>query len=213
MRVNRGMFIVLEGTDGCGKSTQIRKLKSYLMEQGIYIKLVREPGGTDIGEEVRRILLDKNNKEMTPTAEMYLYAASRAQLVGQVIEPAIKRGKFIICDRFLYSSLVYQGVARGLGVDKVWEANKEAIGDMMPDIAIFLDLPIEKAMKRVKNGNEDRIEQEGINFHKKVYNSYIELCNDKKYNLIKVDADRDIEVIFEEIKSIVNNRMEMMERC
>lgn len=206
MNKGKGLFITLEGTDGCGKSTQLRKIKSYLMDQGIYIKFLREPGGTDIGEEIRKILLDKNNKEMARETEMYLYAASRAQLIHEAVIPAINSGRFVLCDRFIYSSLVYQGMARGLGIDNVWEMNKFAIGKTLPDVAIFLDLPLDKAMRRVKNGNEDRIELEGMEFHKNVYNAYRELCNDKRYNLTRVDADRGIEEIFQDIKTIIEEK-------
>jgi dTMP kinase len=206
MNKRKGLFITLEGTDGCGKSTQLRKIKSYLIDKGIYIKFLREPGGTNIGEDIRKILLDKNNKEMARETEMYLYAASRAQLIHEAIIPAINSGRYVLCDRFIYSSLVYQGMARGIGIDNVWEMNKYAIDKVMPDVAIFLDLPLEKAMRRVKNGNEDRIELEGMRFHQNAYNAYIELCNDKRFNLTRANADRGIEEIFEDIKSIIEEK-------
>lgn len=205
--MKRGLFIVLEGTDGCGKSTQIRNIKTYLRDKGIHTMLVREPGGTDIGEKVRKLVLDSENAEMKPSTEMYLYAASRAQLVQQVIKPAINEGKVVICDRFVYSSLVYQGVGRKLGIDTVWEVNKNALEGMMPDIAIFLDLPIEKALDRIKRGSMDRIEQESTRFHNTVYSSYLKLCSDDKFNLKRIDADREIKEVFADIKDIVDTNL------
>lgn len=205
--MKRGLFIVLEGTDGCGKSTQIRNIKTYLRDKGIHTMLVREPGGTDIGEKVRKLVLDSENAEMKPSTEMYLYAASRAQLVQQVIKPAINEGKVVICDRFVYSSLVYQGVGRKLGIDNVWEVNKNALEGMMPDIAIFLDLPIEKALDRIKRGSMDRIEQESTRFHNTVYSSYLKLCSDDKFNLKRIDADREIKEVFADIKDIVDTNL------
>lgn len=205
--MKRGLFIVLEGTDGCGKSTQIRNVKTYLRDKGIHTLLVREPGGTDIGEKIRKILLDNENSEMRASTEMYLYAASRAQLVQEVIKPAIMDGKVVICDRFIYSSLVYQGVGRKLGIDTVWDVNQKALAGIMPDIAIFLDLPIEKALDRVKRGNMDRIEKENDNFHNTVYSSYIKLCTDEKFKLTRINADRDIKEVFADIKDIIDTNL------
>ena len=136
----KGLFITVEGTDGAGKSTQIQLLTDYLKSKGRNVILKREPGGTEISEKIRELILDVNNKEMSDVAEALLYAASRAQLVQQVIKPALVKGEVVICDRFVDSSIVYQGIARGLGKNMVEEINRFAIDGIMPDITLFFDL-------------------------------------------------------------------------
>ena len=164
----RGIFITMEGPDGAGKTTQIEALSAYLREQGYEVLITREPGGTAISEAIRGILLDPAHGEMKPETELLLYASARAQLVGEVIGPAVDAGKAVISDRFVDSSVVYQGIARGLGVETVYEVNRPAIGEYMPDVTILLDLPAEVGIARKKNQAElDRMEQESLEFHKK----------------------------------------------
>ena len=166
-------FITLEGSEGVGKSTQVRFLKEYCEKNNIDAVFTREPGGSKIAEEIRKIILDPDNSEMTPLCEAMLYSAARAQLMGQVIIPALDSGKLIICDRFIDSTMAYQGFARDLGVKTISSLNETVCGDYMPDVTIFLDLPPDEAFKR-KGGrdNNDRMELQSLDFHKKVYEGY-----------------------------------------
>ncbi len=153
--MNKGIFITFEGNDGSGKTTQIMLLLEYLKQKGIDVITLREPGGTDMGEKIRDILLDNRNKGMSPVAEMLLYAASRAQLVSTVIKPELARNKAVICDRFIDSSLAYQGIARGLGTENVWAVNKLAVDDCLPDITFFMDVDADTAMARREAKGEE----------------------------------------------------------
>ena len=164
------MFITFEGCEGVGKSTQLNFLKEYLNRTSQEAVFVREPGGTSIGEQIRKVILNPNNTEMAPVTESMLYASSRVQLIDQVILPALRAGKIVVCDRYLDSSIAYQGYARGLGADLVKKVNYYAVENCMPDVTIFLDLcPAESF--RATPGN-DRMEQENREFHNKVYEGY-----------------------------------------
>jgi len=200
----RGIFITMEGPDGAGKTTQIEALSAYLREQGYEVLITREPGGTAISEAVRGILLDPAYKEMKPETELLLYASARAQLVGEVIGPAVDAGKAVISDRFVDSSVVYQGIARGLGVETVYEVNRPAIGAYMPDVTILLDLPAEVGIARKKNQAElDRMEQESLEFHKKVAEGYRTLAKRDPERIQTIDATLPIDTICDMIKSKV----------
>ena len=200
----RGIFITMEGPDGAGKTTQIEALSTYLREQGYEVLITREPGGTAISEAVRGILLDPVYKEMKPETELLLYASARAQLVGEVIGPAVDAGKAVISDRFVDSSVVYQGIARGLGVETVYEVNRPAIGAYMPDVTILLDLPAEVGIARKKNQAElDRMEQESLEFHKKVAEGYRTLAKRDPERIQTIDATLPIDTICDMIKSKV----------
>ena len=144
----RGKFITIEGTDGSGKSTQIGLLMDYLNKKGVDVLFTREPGGTPIGEKIREIILDVNNREMAPETEALLYAASRSQHVREKIIPAVEAGKIVICDRFVDSSLAYQGAARGMGMETIMEMNRAALWGIMPDLTVFFDLSPEKGILR-----------------------------------------------------------------
>ena len=201
----RGLFITMEGPDGAGKTTQIERLKAYLAEKGYDVLLTREPGGTAISEEVREILLDPAHKEMKPATELLLYAAARAQLVGEVIGPAVEAGKAVISDRFVDSSVVYQGIARNLGVETVYAVNRPAIGEYMPDVTFLLDLPAEVGIARKKNQAElDRMEQESIEFHKKVAEGYRILAARDPGRIRTIDATLPIDTICDMIKGRVD---------
>ena len=139
----KGKFITVEGTDGSGKSTQLKLLMDYLGTKNCDVVFTREPGGTEISEKIRDVILDINNKEMTDMTEALLYAAARAQHVQQKIIPAINEGKVVICDRFVDSSIAYQGAARGLGTDNIMQINSFALNGIMPDLTLFFDLPPE----------------------------------------------------------------------
>ncbi len=176
----KGKFVTLEGCEGVGKSRQIKMLCEYLDSQKIEYYLTREPGGTGISEQIRGVLLDGKNSAMTDRAEALLYAAARVQLIDEIIKPKTANGQLVLCDRYVDSSLAYQGYARGLGVEFVENINEYAIKNCMPDCTIFLNLPPEQAFKR-KGGVDktDRVELCGLEFHQKVYDGYLALA--KKY--------------------------------
>ena len=199
--MNRGIFITMEGPDGSGKSTQIELLKEYLEGAGYDVLITREPGGNRISEAIREIILNSEYTEMSPVTEMMLYASARAQLIAEVIGPAIESGKAVISDRFVDSSLVYQGMARGLGVETVYEINKVAIGEYMPQLTIMLDLPAEVGISRKKDQKElDRMELESLEFHKKVAAGYREMAQRFPERIKSIDATLPIEEIYGIIK-------------
>ncbi len=202
--MDRGIFITMEGPDGSGKSTQIDLLKEYLESAGYDVLITREPGGNRISEAIREIILNSEYTEMSPVTEMMLYASARAQLIAEVIGPAIESGKAVISDRFVDSSLVYQGMARGLGVETVYEINKVAIGEYMPQLTIMLDLPAEVGISRKKDQKElDRMELESLEFHKKVAAGYREMAERFPERIKRIDATLPIEEIYDIIKGSV----------
>ncbi len=203
----KGLFIVLEGPDGSGKSTMAQMIASYLEDKGHNIVFTREPGGTPIGEKLRDIILDNKNIEMADTTEALLYAAARAQLVAEKIKPLIEKGKTIISERFVYSSLVYQGIGRKLGVNNVKMINDFGLQGIKPDIVLFFDIDPEKALNRkIEINGGDRLEQEDISFHRSVFEGYKEIIKD--YSEIKtINAERTKEEIFEEIKFIIDENL------
>ncbi len=171
--VGLGRFVVLEGIDGSGKSTQARLLAAALRTRGERVVETREPGGTALGEQLRAVVLGSAPGQLADAAEVYVFAAARAQLVTEVIRPALMRGEWVVCDRFLESSLVYQGVARGLGIDAVARANELAVARCVPDLVVVVDVPLEVAAAR--RGGGDRIEAEDAEFHLRVVAGYREL--------------------------------------
>lgn len=203
----KGLFISLEGPDGCGKSTQIAFMKEYFESKGYECVLTREPGGTNISEQIRNVILDKDNMAMQDTTELLLYAAARAQLVGEVIKPSVEAGKIVICDRFVDSSAVYQGMARGLGVETVYAVNAYALDGMMPDVTIFLDMPAAEGIRRKNNQHElDRMELQKAEFHEKVVEGYRKLADSQPERIMKVDAMKSIE----EIRGIITEKLDAL---
>lgn len=207
--MKRGYFISFEGGDGAGKSTQIRRLSAYLEEKGYDVILTREPGGTDIGEKIRRVILDPANKKMSGITEVMLYAASRAQHVEEVIMPALIAGKIVICDRFVDSSIAYQGFGRDLG-ECVMDINQYAVGNCMPDLTFFLKLKPEHSHSRMRNRKKDRIELEAEDFHKKVYAGYESLEKEFPERIIGIDASGTIDEVHEcivmHIEQLLSNK-------
>lgn len=202
-----GIFITMEGPDGSGKTTQIDLLKKYLEHKGYDIVIAREPGGTTIGEAIREIILNPDYKEMGHMTELLLYASARAQLVNQVIKPALAEGKAVICDRFVESSAVYQGIGRGLGVDTVYEVNNFALGDVKPKLTIFMDLDAEDGIKRKKKQAElDRMEQEDLSFHKRVVEGYRQLAKLYPERIVPINATLPIDEIHSMIIQEVEQR-------
>ena len=175
--------------------------------QGYDIIVCREPGGTPISEAVRNVILNKEFTEMGHMTELLLYAAARAQLIEEVIRPALEDGKIVICDRFVESSAVYQGIARGMGIDLVYKVNQFAIGDTMPDLTIMIDLDAEAGISRKKKQAElDRMESETIDFHKKVVEGYRQLASLHPDRIYTVDGSLTIEEIHQKIVSQVNKK-------
>lgn len=167
----RARFIALEGVDGSGKSTQARMLAEALTARGVPVVLTREPGGTPLGEGLRGLLLDGAVTRIGPVAEAYLFAAARAALVEEVVRPALERGAWVVTDRFVDSSLAYQGAAGGLGLDAVWDLNRRAVGDCLPDLAVVIDVPVDVAAER-RCAGPDRIEAQGPGFQERVADGY-----------------------------------------
>lgn len=199
-----GVFITLEGPDGSGKTTMIKLIGEYLEKKGIDFIITREPGGTLIGEKIRDIILDNANINMGIETEALLYAASRGQHVHEKIIPALEQGKVVICDRFLLSSLAYQGVGRGLGIEEVKSINDFGLRGVYPDLILFFHVDPEITLKRkFKDSTGDRLENEGSNFHKRVYSGYMELLEMYPENIKLIDANRSIEeVLLQSIEEI-----------
>lgn len=192
----KGVFITMEGPDGAGKSTQIDMLKSYLNDRGYDVLITRDPGGNEISEAIRQIILNKDYTEMGYMTELLLYASARAQLVKENIKPALEAGKAVIADRFIDSSAVYQGIARGLGIDTVYKVNEFALQGIMPDMTFLMDLDAEKGITRKKNQAElDRMENETLEFHRKVVEGYRLLAENNQDRIVKIDATLPISEI------------------
>lgn len=184
------MFVTFEGCEGVGKSTQLALLKDYLKKTGQEAVYVREPGSTVISEKIRSIILDPENTAMTAQTEALLYAAARAQLVAEVIRPALDAGKTVICDRYVDSSAAYQGYARGLGVGFVAEINSYALENAVPDVTVFIDLRPSASFRSVSR--DDRLEREEESFHDKVYEGYIaqSKASNGRFVMIKPEKDK-----------------------
>lgn len=204
--MKKGLFITFEGGDGSGKTTQINLLKNYMANKGMEVVTVREPGGVPVSEKIREIILDNRNIDMDNITEMLLYAASRAQLVSQVIVPALECGKCVICDRFVDSSYVYQGIARGLGMDIVKTVNDIATRKLVPDITFFMDIDPDTAIKRRLDVAEpDRLESEDISFHWKVYEGYDKIADMYPDRIKRINASLQIEEAFFQIKKHIDD--------
>lgn len=206
-----GLFITFEGTEGCGKSTQIKALAARLQSEGRQVLQTREPGGTPLGEAVRNLLQhDKAGEGMSPEAELLLFTASRAQLTRERILPAIAQGDMVLCDRFMDSTTVYQGVARQIDTATVATINRFAVGDARPDLTILIDLSPEVGMARVharSNGQLDRMEQEAIEFFEAVRAGYLKLAESEPERFLVLDGSASIETLEQQIWAAVQPRL------
>lgn len=204
-----GKFIAFEGSDGSGKTTILNNVEKFLIENNIDFIITREPGGTKISEEIREILLSNDNSEMSSRTEALLYSASRAQHVDELILPNLQKGKLVISDRYVLSSLAYQGFGRELGYDSVKEINDFATDNLSPDYTFFFNVDPITVLKRKRNNFvTDRLENESNSYHNKVYNGYQEILKRNKDNLIIIDASKSIEEVTEQtiskLKTILN---------
>ncbi len=200
---------MFEGPDGSGKTTILKNINKKLINLGYPIMLVREPGGTFISEQIREIIIDNNNTEMNSKTECLLFAASRAQLVEEKIKPALNRGEIILCDRFVLSSLLYQGVGRGLGINEVKKINDFATGFIKPDLTIFFNIDYKTALMRKRaNFKADRLESEDFDFHKKIFDAYIDLAKKYKEDIKQVDASLSIDQVSENVLKLIEDLLE-----
>lgn len=212
--MKKSLFISIEGDDFSGKTTAVNTLIPILEEAGIEYVLTREPGGAAIAEQIRAVIVDKKNTEMDPVCEALLYAAARRQHVVEKIVPALKAGKIVISDRFIDSNLAYQGYSRNIGIDKILEINNYAINvdgkKILPDLTIYLDLDPNVGLQRMalnKNREINRLDLEGLEFHKKVREGYQELAKRFADRYVVVDANQTPEKVAEEIKKIISAKI------
>ncbi len=205
-----GYFITFEGSEGCGKTTQIEALAEALEAKGKTVFITREPGGTLIGEKIRNLLQDPSLKnEISDMAELLLFSASRAELIASRIQPALKRGEIVICDRFYDSTYVYQGLGRAIGMDIVEQLNQMTVGTLKPDLTILLDLDAEVGIERAKSrqsGNLDRIENESLTFFEAVRNGYLELAQKEPERFKTIDGLLSVDAIKEIVWDTVENK-------
>jgi dTMP kinase len=204
------VFITFEGPDGSGKTTQIRLLAHWLGERGYEVVLTREPGGTDIGNQIRRVLHDPDNVEMDARTEILLYSASRAQNVAQFIQPALSAGKIVISDRYADSTLAYQGYGRCLDLDTLETITAFATGGLTPDLTLYLDVPAQEGLSRRQSGGEEwnRLDAEALEFHQRARAGYLNLTAQDPSRWVVVDAARPIEEIQSEIRAVVQTRLD-----
>ncbi len=205
--LNRGMFISLEGVEGCGKSIQAELLTDYIVKLGHSVIRTREPGGTPIAEQIREILLEPRNRDMTHITELLLYLASRTQHVSQLILPALDEGKIVICERFSDATFAYQGYARGLDLDHLKQVNDMATGGLEPDLTLLLDLEAENGLSRKQHDQRDRLENESVDFHNRVREAYLVIAGESPERVQVIDAKGSIETIHLSIRECVDQRL------
>ncbi len=204
----KGLFIAIEGPDGSGKSTIVKKISKMLNIDKINHITTREPGGIDIAEQIRNIILNPNNTAMDAKTEALLYAASRRQHLVEKVIPALKNNKIVLCERFVESSLAYQGHGRNLGINEVFSINQFAIEDVMPDLTVFLDISPEVGLSRIASRSSlDRLDLETIDFHKRAYVGYETVKKMFKDRIIVVDANRELESVVNDVYKIIVNKI------
>jgi dTMP kinase len=207
------MFITFEGVEGCGKTVQARLLAEHLRQIGHRVVLSREPGGTDIGDQIRAVLHDTANTAMLPTSEILLYSAARAQIVGQLIRPALAAGQVVVCDRYADSTLAYQGYGRGLNLDALRYITTFATGGLIPDLTLLLDVDVEagltrkQAAFRAQQDELNRMDRQTVDFYARVREGYRTLVAQEPGRWVVIDAARDIAAIQSEIRAVVGPRL------
>jgi len=202
----KGKFITFEGPDGSGKGTIIKYVKKFLEKNKIDYILTREPGGIEISEEIREIILNKKHLNMDERTEALLYAAARRQHLIEIVMPALAKGKIVICDRFVDSSLAYQGFARGIGIDEVLKINQFAIDKLMPDLTLFLNVRPEVGLERINKSKvrkKDRLDLESIDFHKKVYEGYNKVLERYPNRITSIDAEQSIKKVSDQSIDVI----------
>ena len=202
-----GLFITFEGIDFCGKTTQARKLASYLRRKGYDVLLIREPGGDRISEKIRRVLLNEKNTAMSELTELLLYEASRSQLTQKVILPALRQKKVVVCDRYYDSTLAYQGYGRDLDKKMITHLNHVATLGLSPDLTILIDVPVEVSLRRKdkEKRKEDRLEKENIEFHKKIRQGYLKIARLNRRRIKVVDGTKDVSATWQKVKRVVDS--------
>ena len=201
-----GIFITFEGGEGSGKTTIAHMIKEQFQLEGYNVVLTREPGGVEIAEKIRDVIVDVKNTNMDKKTEALLYAASRRQHLVEKVIPALNDHCVVICDRFVDSSLVYQGIARGIGIDEVYEMNLFATDDILPIRTIFFDVDPEIGLKRVHSDSSrevNRLDLEKIDFHKKVYQGYLDICDKYSNRIVKVDASLSIDEVYQQVYTLI----------
>ncbi|MBX0359889.1 dTMP kinase [Halobacillus sp. Nhm2S1] len=204
----KGLFVTFEGGDGAGKSSILREIGKELREQGYSVLETREPGGIRIAEKIREVILDPSHTEMDGRTEALLYAAARRQHLVEIVIPALNEGKVVLCDRFVDSSLAYQGAARDLGLEEVLKINEFAIDDHMPDVTLLFDIKPERGLERIaaNQGREkNRLDLEHIGFHEKVYDAYQRLAEHNKERIKVINADQEFESVKKEAYHVLSN--------
>lgn len=203
----KGTFITFEGIDGSGKTTQAERLCRYLQGKGHRSLFTREPGGTDISEKIRKLLLDCNNRGMAPLTELFLYSAARAQHTEEVIKPALERGEVVVCSRFADSTLAYQGGGRGIRDSLVRELSSMAAQGLKPDLTFLVDLDPEESLKRSKR--EDRVEQEELEFYRRVRQEYLKLARKETERIKLLNGTRSVEELHLEVVGVVQEELDL----
>ena len=204
--MNSGIFITFEGPDGAGKTTILSMVANHFKEAMV----TREPGGIDIAEQIRQVILNKENTAMDPRTEALLYAAARRQHLIEKVKPALEEEKMVLCDRFVDSSLAYQGYARGLGIDEVWSINQFAIEDLMPQLTIYFDIEPELGLKRINKNKEreiNRLDLENLEFHQKVRDGYYLLMERFPDRIVRIDASGTVEEVYEQTVKMINEKL------
>jgi dTMP kinase len=209
-----GLFVTLEGIDFCGKTTQAKKLASYLRKKGYKVLLVREPGGDRVAEKVRKVLLSQENSEMTPRTELLLYQAARSQLTEKVILPSLEEGRVVICDRYSDSTLAYQGYGRGLDKRMIRYLNSVSTSGLSPDLTILLDVPVKTAQERGtrKKGRRDRLEKEGIEFHLRIRSGFLKIARLNRRRMKVVDGTENVEETWQKVRKVVDSFLSRADR-
>ena len=208
------MFITFEGIEGCGKSTQLLRLADYLRSRGVEVFSTREPGGCPIADQIRAVLLDADNAQMVPSAELLLYAAARAQHVSEMIVPALTRGAIVLCDRFSDATRAYQSFGRGLPRTLIEQLNEIACGDTNPQLTVLIDCPVPVGLGRAKarieassGPREERFELEAFSFHERVRNGYLTLAAESPDRFVVIDGDADQDTVYQRLLEAVLPRL------